>query len=186
MQKSPTSHLFSKDTCKLPWEPIIVEQKVLEKLLIYIAWFVWTLDIFPQCRSEKLKHYFSQQRVSFLQAGILMNSIGLLNIYTILLGSILVIPVSRDKDINDMLAICTMICQSCEGKINLMFLCIDLLHLGEVTENSQKIPSQVSALVQKTWNRRSYHPFNFLKHWKFPGNLTIFRNDRMANINIRI
>ena len=50
-----------------------------------------------------------------------MNSIGLSNIYTILLGSILVIPVSRDKDINDVLAICTMICQPCEGKINPMF-----------------------------------------------------------------
>lgn len=173
MQKSPTFHLFSKDICELPWVLIIVEQEVLEKLLIYIAWFVWTLDIFPQCRSEKLKHYFSQQWVSFFQAGILMNSIGLSNIYTILLGSILVIPVSRDKDINDVLAICTMICQPCEGKNKPNVLCIDLLHLGAVTENSQKIPSQRSALVQKTWNRRPYHSFtfwnieNFLETWLF-------------------
>lgn len=36
-QKSPTSHSFYKDTYELPRRLVIVEQKVLEKLLIHIA-----------------------------------------------------------------------------------------------------------------------------------------------------
>lgn len=50
-----------------------------------------------------------------------------LNVFNILMGLILVLPVSSDKDFNDVTAICSVISVQCEGEINLMLSVTGLL-----------------------------------------------------------
>lgn len=50
-----------------------------------------------------------------------------LNALSILMGLILFLPVSSDKDFNDVTTICPVSSEQCEGEINLMLLVIGLV-----------------------------------------------------------
>lgn len=183
VQKSPTSHLFHKDSYKLPWVLYCWTGGAGEIANLHLLNFV-NAGYFCQGRSKKLKYCFSPQW-GFFPGKHFDGYYGQLNFLGVLPCLVPVSAVSRDKDINDvLLTTCTMIWEQCEGKINLMFSFWDLLHRGAFTESSQKIWSQRQALVQDTCYWGFHSPFTF-ETVKTSRKLSYLWVWQIANVNIR-
>lgn len=185
MWKAPASHLFSKDTYKLPWVLLIVEQEVLQKLLIYMAWLLWTLGIFSQWRAETEVLLLRAMR-SFFPGRHFDELPGQPNIHDTLLGSILGTPVGRDKDMNDMLAICTMICEWWKGKIHPIFFIYRLIAFRSSYREQPKNSISETSSCPKNTEYKVLTSLPLLKHWKFLGSWIIFRSDKMEDVTLTI